>query len=89
MIHYILNHSLRNKLPVMIIYQRGPEIKQRKIQVIKIHEDRILAYCYTHRGIRSFKREGILSAQMIEGGKGQWPYTQPQALDMNHEHYIF
>jgi len=90
MIHYILTHSLRNKLPIMIIYQRGQEIKQRKIQVIKIHETTILAYCYTQRGIRSFKREGILSAQMIEGIKDQWPYSPQHPLELNKEHhYIF
>ena len=62
MIDYELKYSLATKNMITIIYMKGIEIVQRNIQVIKIEEDKIIAFDIDKKGIRSFKKEKILSA---------------------------
>lgn len=82
MIQYVLKYSLDNRFPVTIIYQKGLEINQRRIQVIKIESGTILAYCYYKKGIRSFKKESILSAQIPE--TSVLLKLKPRLLSENH-----
>ena len=60
-----LRYSLRNKALIQMIYHGSDGISQRKIKVLRIDSDKILAYCYTKNGIRSFKISKILSATPI------------------------
>jgi len=66
MIDYALKYSLENKDSIIIIYQKGLDITQRKIEVRKIDENIIQAYCFKRKGLRKFKVENILAC-MISG----------------------
>lgn len=60
-----LRYSLRNKKVIEIIYHGSQGITQRKIKVLRMDEHKITAYCYTKKGIRSFKLDAILGASLI------------------------
>ena len=60
-----LEFSMINSRPVEIIYNGEKEFSQRKIKVVQIQEDTIVAYCYLRKGRRKFKIDHILSAQMV------------------------
>lgn len=60
-----LRYSLRNKKIIQIMYHGKSGITHRKIKVLRIEEDKVMAYCYTKNGIRSFKMELILGASLI------------------------
>ena len=62
MINFELNYSLENQKPISIVYMKGLEIIQRKIQVRKIEKDYIKAFDYDKSGFRTFKKDNILSA---------------------------
>ncbi|GAB6088326.1 hypothetical protein [Alkaliphilus crotonatoxidans] len=85
MIDYVLKYSLNNRFPVFIIYQKGIEINQRKIQVFKMEGASVLAYCYLKRGIRSFKRESILSAQIPENKRCEKEFIKKGTIPIVHE----
>ncbi len=65
MIEFILKNSQLNRMPVIIVYQKGDEITQRKIRVNRIKEDIIQAYCFRQKAIRNFKRENVLAAKRV------------------------
>jgi len=65
MVDFLLNYSLENKTPITIMYQKGLEITQRNIRVIKITENLIQGYCYSRKANRNFKKENILAAMNI------------------------
>ena len=60
-----LRYSMRNKKVIQIIYHGSGGITQRKIKVLKMDDVKVTAYCYTKKGIRSFKLDSILGASMI------------------------
>ncbi|MBM7613968.1 hypothetical protein [Alkaliphilus hydrothermalis] len=62
MVDFLLNYSLVNKTPITIMYQKGMEITQRNIRVIKITENLIQGYCYTRKTTRNFTKDNILAA---------------------------
>jgi len=62
MINYELKYSLTTRGAITIIYMKGIDIIQRNIQVIKIEDDKVIAFDIDKKGIRSFKKENILSA---------------------------
>lgn len=62
MFDYILKTSLSSKRVVTIIYQKGNEITERKVRVISIKENEIIAYCYLRHEYRHFKKDNILAA---------------------------
>jgi predicted DNA-binding transcriptional regulator YafY len=64
-IDYILNASLKKHCTVTIIYQRGNEITQRNITVIKLKNENIEAYCHLRNQIRVFKKDNILAASFL------------------------
>jgi len=58
---YMLKNLLQDHKIVTIIYQRGNEITQRDIRVMKLMDKDIEAYCYLRHQIRHFKKENILA----------------------------
>ncbi len=62
----ILGFACRNDKPVIICYMGNDGFTQRRVFVRKIEENTMIAYCTVKRGLRSFKIEGILSAQIAE-----------------------
>lgn len=62
MIDYELSYSLKNKKVITIIYMKGLDVIQRNIQVLKIDENLITAIDLDKKGIRTFKKDKILSA---------------------------
>lgn len=62
MYDYILKRALENHKIITTMYQKGNELTQRKIKVIKIKDDGIEAYCYLRCQIRHFKKNNILAA---------------------------
>ncbi|UGB32382.1 MULTISPECIES: hypothetical protein [Bacillaceae] len=60
---YFLKLSLENKLPITIIYLSGSgSFSKRKILVRKISDEKIMAYCYLRKEIRTFSVKNVLSA---------------------------
>tara|TARA_B100000965_G_C19234854_1_gene601760 strand:- start:245 stop:454 length:210 start_codon:yes stop_codon:yes gene_type:complete len=62
MIEFILKNSEVNREPIIIVYQKGDEITQRKIRVNRIKDDIIQAYCFRKKALRNFKMENVLAA---------------------------
>lgn len=58
----VLEHALTNKCVITIMYMKDLEIIQRNVKVIKIDENNIKVIDLDKCGIRTFKRENILSA---------------------------
>ncbi|AKL95038.1 hypothetical protein CACET_c15890 [Clostridium aceticum] len=65
MVDFSLKYSLENKVPVTIMYQKGLEITQRRIKVLKIEDNKIIAYCFKRRANRIFKKDSILAATIV------------------------
>ncbi len=61
---YVLKYSLEKHKPITIIYQKGLELSQREIQVLKIEKGLVHAFCYKKKAIRNFKKENILAANI-------------------------
>lgn len=60
--HYFIE-SINTKKKIEIIYlSQDNKTTQRTIRVIKINEDKILAYCFLKKQVRIFKIENILAA---------------------------
>jgi len=57
----ILKNSLQDHKIVTIMYQRGKEITQRDIRIMKLMDKDIEAYCYLRHQVRHFKTENILA----------------------------
>lgn len=65
-----LGIALRDSLPVKIIYDGGEEMTERVIRIIRIKDNRIVAYCRLKRRISTFKTDRILAAEVLyEKGK--------------------
>ena len=62
MFDYVLMNSLKDHRIVTIMYQRGKEITQRNIRIMKVMDKDIEAYCYLRHQVRHFKKENILAA---------------------------
>jgi len=58
---YMLKNLLRDHKVVTIMYQRGKEITQRDIRIMKLMDKDIEAYCYLRHQVRHFKTENILA----------------------------
>ena len=65
MVNYVLINSLQDHRIVTIMYQRGKEITQRNIRIMKLTDKDIEAYCYLRHQVRHFKKENILAAMYI------------------------
>lgn len=61
MIDYEIKRSLEDKVILSIVYIKGIDIIQRNILVLKIKENNIIAYDLDKKGIRTFKKDNILS----------------------------
>ncbi len=61
-----LRFAYDNDKPVIICYMGDDGFTQRRVYVRKVGDKSITAYCTVKRGLRSFKIEGILSAQIAE-----------------------
>lgn len=61
-IDYVLNTSLEKHCTITIMYQKGNEITQRNIRVLKLKDGNIEAYCNLRHDIRNFKKDNILAA---------------------------
>lgn len=62
MVDYWLKYSLYNYKVITIMYIKGLEITQRKIQVLKMDDKNIKALDIDKWEFRTFKIENILSA---------------------------
>jgi len=61
-----LKYSLQHHKVIGIIYMKGMEITQRRIQVLSIAGDHIKALDLDKQEIRTFKTENILSAMDLK-----------------------
>ncbi len=58
----VLSRALRAKQKLDLIYvDSDGQVSQRVIRVLELREDEILAYCYTRRRVRTFKKANVLS----------------------------
>ncbi|MBS4538228.1 hypothetical protein GOQ27_07120 [Clostridium sp. D2Q-11] len=62
MVDHELKYSLQNHKIISIMYMKGLEITQRRIQVLKIDKGIIKALDIDKQAIRTFKKENILAA---------------------------
>lgn len=62
MVNQSLKYSLTNHKVITIMYMKGLEITQRRIQVLKIDDKNIKALDIDKGQLRIFKIKGILSA---------------------------
>lgn len=68
---YMLKRSLNEKQKLELIYMANEgKISQRVIRVVSIKEGIVLAYCYTRKTVRLFKKENILSVHPYKERKG-------------------
>ena len=58
---YMLKNSLLDHKIVTIMYQRGKEITQRDIRIMKLMDKDVEAYCYLRHQVRHFKKGNILA----------------------------
>lgn len=56
----------------LIIYL-APEgtITQRKIKILKVKEEKVIAYCYLRKGVRTFQLEQILGLEEVADVKAR------------------
>lgn len=67
----VLRRSVETKQKIVVFYMDGnQQITQRFIRVLKMDDTRVLAYCYYRKGVRTFKRENILSAGTVNKKMG-------------------
>ncbi|MGD7045764.1 hypothetical protein [Jeotgalibacillus proteolyticus] len=58
----MLNRSLTNKEKLEMIYlDADGELSHRIIKVVKFSENDVLAYCFSKKQVRLFKKDSILS----------------------------
>ena len=60
-----LERAISEDKRVRMIYQSGDAMSERTIKPYELTQDSVMAYCYLRRAKRSFKLNGILSAQLI------------------------
>ncbi|RKQ29665.1 hypothetical protein [Oceanobacillus halophilus] len=62
----LLLQSINQQKRLYIIYLSNTnQITKRMIRVIRINEDRVLAYCYFKQKFRIFKLENILAVEPV------------------------
>lgn len=67
----ILNRAAGTKKSLEMIYVDGKgNMTQRKVRVVEVRENHILAYCYNRNQVRSFSKAGILSVYPYKERKG-------------------
>ncbi|GAB2555982.1 hypothetical protein [Gracilibacillus alcaliphilus] len=67
----LLTNSLEKKGKIMIYYMDNQNIvTQRIVRVIKVEDNRLIAYCYYRQQVRSFKIDNILSCGSVKGRVG-------------------
>ncbi|GEL78841.1 hypothetical protein [Tenuibacillus multivorans] len=67
---HLLHRALENKARLEMIYvdEQG-RYSQRVIRVVKINTHDFLAFCYTKRAVRLFKKDQVLSVLLLKQGK--------------------
>lgn len=61
---YVLKSSRIERKPIQIIYEaQDGTFSQRVVTVYRMNESDLLVWCHSKRGIRSLKKENILSAR--------------------------
>ncbi|SEH78661.1 hypothetical protein SAMN05192559_104111 [Halobacillus karajensis] len=67
----VLNRAVgtRNNLELIYVDGKG-NMSQRKIRVVDVRENHVLAYCYRRNKVRSFRKDGILSVYPCRERKG-------------------
>ncbi|KQU59901.1 hypothetical protein [Rossellomorea sp. RS05] len=67
---YLMRKAIEEGTPLKIIYiDRQSRLSERIITIEAITPTHVRAYCYTKRALRMFRRENILSAEMIRDRK--------------------
>ncbi|WP_080875271.1 hypothetical protein [Oceanobacillus timonensis] len=62
-----LTSAMDRKEKIMIYYMDSDNnVTQRIIRVVDIDEERVLAYCYYRKQVRSFKLNNILSCGPVK-----------------------
>lgn len=64
--NFLLKRSMKENVPVEIIYDKGNEISKRMILVYQIEHDYVKAFCYTRNQTRTFRIERILAAAPVQ-----------------------
>ena len=63
----LLYKSFDKKEKIMIYYMNSKgKVSQRIIRVVQLDDEKILAYCYYRKQVRSFKLDNILSCGGIK-----------------------
>ncbi|WP_188205884.1 hypothetical protein [Alkalibacillus aidingensis] len=70
--NFFHNSVISKQILEMIYMDIQGQLTQRIIRVVREEEERILAFCYTRRQVRSFKKENILSI---------YPYRQQKRME--------
>ncbi|WP_080875534.1 hypothetical protein [Oceanobacillus timonensis] len=66
-----LTRAMDSKEKIMIYYMDSKgKVSQRIIRVVDIDDDKVLAYCYYRKQVRSFKLDNILSCGYIKRSVG-------------------
>ncbi|WP_051353175.1 hypothetical protein [Thalassobacillus devorans] len=67
----ILSRARENgKIIELIYFSKENDFTHRFVKVLSVNEEEILAFCYTRRQVRRFKKANILSAAPIRKKKG-------------------
>lgn len=62
-------HQKPSELADIIYINKNNEITQRRIKIYGENRERIIAYCYLRKGIRSFTKEQILAQFPVQNRK--------------------
>ncbi|WP_193064927.1 hypothetical protein [Oceanobacillus oncorhynchi] len=66
-----LTRAMERKEKIMIYYMDSKgKVSQRIIRVVGIDDEKVLAYCYYRKQVRSFKLENILSCGQVKRSVG-------------------
>ncbi|WP_339233766.1 hypothetical protein [Oceanobacillus sp. FSL W7-1281] len=66
-----LTSAMNGKEKIMIYYMdHNNNVTQRIIRVVGIDNEKVLAYCYYRKQVRSFKLENILSCGQVKRSVG-------------------
>ncbi|ALC83394.1 MULTISPECIES: hypothetical protein [Bacillus] len=63
---FLLRRSMKENMPVEIIYDKGNEFSKRMINVFEIEQDHVKAFCYTRNQMRTFRTERILAVAPVQ-----------------------
>ncbi|MDQ0350710.1 putative DNA-binding transcriptional regulator YafY [Alkalibacillus filiformis] len=62
----LFQKSLQDRRKLEMVYMDSKNnITQRTVRIVKMDDDRILAFCYTKKKVRSFKKENILAIHPV------------------------